>query len=292
MTLATMNNSSTKDASLENIQLWMQTVLLSRGDLKEKLETAASVSGLEISDTVKLTREVSNYKRLDIYASGYVLRLVECLKMEYSLLAEFMGAPLFEMFAKAHIVTIPSSSWTLTHLGEQFPEYLQKTKPTGKIERNKLAYIEIPYDIACYERAIATAMSARGLEELNIAANESNLVSMFGCDFNTTTFRTPECLQLLSLQYSVHQLINGKHMSDYSNLSKSPVYLAVSRVQYRLTITELNQWQYQLLLANEGEMTFAHAAAIAAEHCNETAQSILAKLLIWLPEARFKGCFY
>lgn len=270
----------------------MQTVLFSRGDLKEKLQAAKSASGLDIAQTVKLTREVSSYKRLDIYASGYVLRLTECLKMEYSLLAGFMGEALFEMFAKAHIVTLPSSSWTLTHLGEQFPEYLKKTKPTGKIPADKMAFIEIPYDIACYERATAMAMSAPGLEELNTTPNELGLLSMFGCDFNTTTFNTPECLQLLSLEYCVHQLEYGKNMSEYSQISKTPVYLAVSRVQYRLQITELSQWQYQLLLANKGEMSFANAAAIAANKCDETAQSILAKLLTWLPEARQKGCLY
>jgi hypothetical protein len=115
---------------------------------------------------------------------------------------------------------------------------------------------------------------------------------MFGCDFNTTTFNTPKCLQLLSLQYSVHQLINGKHMSEYSKITKTPAYLAISRVQYRMQITELNQWQYEFLLANKGEMSFANAAAIAANQCNETTQSILAKLLAWLPAAKIKGCLY
>jgi hypothetical protein len=281
-----------QDVSLQNIQLWMQTVLLSRGDLKEKLQTAKSASGLDISDTVRFNRELSNYKRVDIYASGYVLRLVECLKMEYALLADFMGEPLFEMFAKAHIVTIPSSSWTLTHLGKKFPEYLEKTKPTGKIPADKLAFIEIPYDIACYERAKAMAMSAVGLEELNIAPNELSLLAMFGCDFNTTTFKTPECLQLLSLQYPVHQLKSGQHMSEYSKITKTATYLAVSRNQYRLQIIALSQWQYELLSACEGEISFANAAKIAANKCAETTQSILAKLLTWLPEAKGKGCLY
>ena len=82
------------------------------------------------------------------------------------------------------------------------------------------------------------------------------------------------------------------YLQESNNAQDSLISIRKVQAQYRLQITELNQWQYEFLLANKDEMSFANAAAIAANQCNETTQSILAKLLTWLPEAKIKGCLY
>jgi hypothetical protein len=104
-----MNNKPT----LSQTQEWVNTVLIVRGDLAQKIQTAADINGLQLDHLIKTTRGLSAQRRLDIYASGYVLRLVDCLKSEFSLLAAFMGEQVFEIFAKAFIVTIPSKYWSL-----------------------------------------------------------------------------------------------------------------------------------------------------------------------------------
>lgn len=41
--------------------------------------------------------------RLDIYARGYVLRLLECLRAEFPILLALVGDQVFEMFASSYV---------------------------------------------------------------------------------------------------------------------------------------------------------------------------------------------
>jgi len=145
---------------LDLLQLWMKTVITERGGLPEKLESAAQQHGLIIEDVVAEKRGLSSRKRLSIYTSGYVARLVDCMRADFPLLRRFVGDSVFDAFAKAYIVTEPPHSPSLFDLGARFPHFLEETKP-----QNDEALLDLPAEIARFERARTEVMRARGTED-------------------------------------------------------------------------------------------------------------------------------
>ena len=98
------------EQSLDRLQLWMKTVVTERGSLADKLQTATQLHGLNIEEVIAEKRDLSAHKRLGIYTSGYVARLLECMRADFPALRRFVGEPVFDAFAKAYIVTEPSHS--------------------------------------------------------------------------------------------------------------------------------------------------------------------------------------
>ncbi len=147
---------------LHEKQAWLQEVITGRGNLKEKVEKAQQYYSRSIEDTIVSKRGVSAYQRVDIYAAGYVLRLVECLKNDYPYLLKFMGSSLFEVFAKAYLLTLPPNGWSLFNLGRRFPMFLLDTKPTPTAGITPNPSLDIPIEIARLERAITEGWICRG----------------------------------------------------------------------------------------------------------------------------------
>lgn len=142
-----------KDPSLQAIQYWFSEVLRSRGDLAQKIEYAQHRNALSLSDVVKETDHgLSAYHRLDVYASSYVLRLLEVFKAEYPILQQLMGEEVFELFAKAYILTYNPQSWSLVNLCGHFPQFLAETHQKNPADDDYVLY-QFPVEIARYERA-------------------------------------------------------------------------------------------------------------------------------------------
>src|SRR5688572_30115349 len=132
------------EQSLTRLQLWMKTVVTERGSLADKLETATQLHGLSIEEVVAAKRDLSAQKRLNIYTSGYVARLLECMRADFPALRRFVGEPVFDAFAKAYIVTEPSHSPSLFDLGAGFPRFLDQTKPANS---EMGAFLDLPAEI-------------------------------------------------------------------------------------------------------------------------------------------------
>src|SRR5678816_1207122 len=95
------------EQSLASIQRWMKSVVTERGQFVEKLESAAQQHGLVVEEVVAEKRGLTARERLSIYASGYVARLLECMRADFPVLRGFIGDSVFDAFAKAYIVTEP-----------------------------------------------------------------------------------------------------------------------------------------------------------------------------------------
>ena len=101
------------EQSLSLLEHWMKTVVTERGGLGEKLDAAARQHGLRAEDVVAERRGLSARERLAVYTSGYVLRLLECMRADFPVLRGFVGDSVFDAFAKAYIITQPPSSPSL-----------------------------------------------------------------------------------------------------------------------------------------------------------------------------------
>jgi hypothetical protein len=276
------------EQTLNQMQQWMKTVITTRGDLKQKLEYAADIFNLKIDEVVESKRGVSAQKRLDIYAAGYVLRLLECMKCDFPGLQAFMGEEVFEVFAKAYIVSLPSQSWSLFKLSERFPQFLLDTQPKNDLENKSL--LELPAEIAAFERAKAEVVYIKGTEEFP----EQNIISEvepmnFLLDENF--IQASPCLRLLKQKFPLNNFLNQLQQGEFSEPpEEKTTYMAITRKNYRLRMAELEEWQYVFLNSCKQSISIHTCAKKAAEESGVEVKIVLAKLLIWLPIALEMGC--
>lgn len=281
-----------KTPDLTQTQQWLSTVLMVRGDLPQKLNTAANPHGLTLHDCVKSSKKLGAMRRVDIYAAGYVMRLVECLRGEFALLCQFMGDEVFDTFAKAFIVTLPSESWTLHQLGSRFADFLANTKPTGDFNTHQQAMFSLPSELAKFERAKALALLKPGpeTEQSTALINEIELLCGIAEDF---VISVPESVQLIQTDYPLLPLITQLEQAKPCTLpTPEQTHIAISRQQYRIKMNVLNDWQADLLLhLREKPLRYQEAITYCAKRMNMETQVLRAQLAVWLPSAINRGLF-
>lgn len=321
--------------TLQQSQQWLMTILAVRGDLRQKVMAATQATHLppesflcdpnegncrleppghpqpqkptagDTSTSIAQARPLASpLRRLDIYAAGYVMRLVECLQAEYRILAAFMGEKVFHDFAKAYIVSRPSSHRSLYDLGQDFPRFLAQTRPGGDLSPEQQAFFVLPQEIAQVERARAEVALARGFEGKPLSVPPMlNGLALFHEPIRLTP---PSCLRLLALEYQVLPLMSALEAAQEAALTNTTNsiegippqtdmpestanWLALSRVNYQLTTVELAPWQYALLTACQQSAGLNEAVHAVAKSEGLDTGDIYARLMIWLPVAVTHG---
>lgn len=275
---------------IAQLQRWMKEVITTQGALPYKLQRAEHLYQLNEKDVVADTRNVSIYSRINVYTSGYVMRLLECIEADFPVLHKFVGDEVFGHFAKASLMCSPSTSYSLYDLGNTFIQFLEATRPKNTVlPAEQSILLELPIEIAKAERARHEALRAKGTE--NMTGTDTEL---FPGDilFNAhqVTVSHPPCLRLLELKFPVKQFFEKiEEEGVYETPQPRQTFLAVSRTNYRPTMEELEEWQY-LFLKN------CEAQSVLTDVINETARltdiapsTLLADLCIWLPIFQEKG---
>src|SRR5689334_14621222 len=230
--------------SLASLQLWMKTVVTERGSLMEKLESAAQQHGLLVEEVVAEKRGLSAHQRLGIYTSGYVARLLECMRTDFPVLRRFVGDSVFDAFAKAYIVTEPPHSPSLFDLGADFAKFLEETKP-----KTEMGLLDLPPEIARLERARTEVMRARGTETDPPATTSLSPLEIFSEDLKLHA--TP-CLRLLELKFS---LVDFFQQTDQAEPDQRLTFVAVGRSDYCVFVKEIERWQFVFLQACESPVS-------------------------------------
>ncbi len=274
-----MNNPGT-----EQLQRWMNEVITTQGNMQFKLQKAGSLYHLDINDVVAETRDVSIYSRMHVYTSGYVMRLFECLSADFPVLQKFMGEEVFTHFANASLMWSPSTSYSLYDLGSTFIRFLEATRPKHIDENDEQSiYLDLPIEIARAERARSESLRAKGLEELAGSQSEISPEDIL-FSAHELAVSTPECLRLVQLSFPVKQLFEQLHHDEpYEVPYPLPTYLAVSRMNYRPSMLEINDWQYEFLVACQTPQPLTDAINQASAATNIPSATILAEMCIWLP---------
>lgn len=261
----------------------MKTVVVERGGLGEKLEAAARRHGLHAEDVVAETRGLSAHERLSVYTSGYVLRLLECMRADFPVLRGFAGDSVFDAFAKAYVITMPPASHSLYDLGADFPRFLEETKPKDwPLDDGINTMLDLPPELARIERARAEVMRARGTED-DPPADE--LVSPFAV-FGDETIQATPCLRLLEMKFPLVEFLRS---SDKGERIEPPAprtsHVAVGRSNYRVHVEEISLWQFAFLKACAHPTSSYSAVRVAAFESGRDSGQVLADVAIWLPIA-------
>ena len=261
---------------LENVQDWIQTTLVSRGNLEEKLALAKQKTGLSLDEMVYSNKGVSAYERFDIYASGYVLRILECMRADFPKLQFFLGEELFDVFAKAYIVSINSSSWNLYDLGSKFAGFLKQTQPNADD-----VLLSIPAELAHIERMYVETLQDKGIE--NSIQENKNFLDIF---IQEIRLKQVPCLRVIKQSYDLYDLfLDIKPLSSCEIPEKIENYLAITRKNYKVQIYNIEEWQYNFLQACKNEISLNDAIENVVSNTEISAKTLRAKLAFWLPLA-------
>jgi len=272
------------------LQNWLKTVVMTPGHLPQKLGQAWHMHGLDETDVVVADESTASvYTRLNVYSSGYLLRLLECMYADYAISRKFMGDEVFDSFAKAYLLYHPSTSFTLYDLGAAFPGFLAKTKPPviPGDEPNVDDFMTLPITFAKLERARQEAMRAPGIEG---AAEHDQEISIQDILFGVVKITTPGCLRLLELDFSMIPFFTSVYRDeDYELPSPQKTFTAVSRKNFRVTMTDLTEVQYTLLSLCQAGDNLYNAITATASFNKIPPSQLLADVFLWMPLFRKNG---
>jgi hypothetical protein len=143
---------------LARLQRWMFDVITAPGSVDSGLALAAPAGGpAPVPDTPAWTAR----DRLHVYWNAYHVRLEECLRADFPVLAETVGAEAFAAFARGYIAACPPTSYTLADFGRRLAEHLQTTRPP-RVNEVEFDAFDFLVDLARFERAIAEVFDGPG----------------------------------------------------------------------------------------------------------------------------------
>lgn len=272
-------------ASLPELQDWFLTVMTAAGGVARGEALAARRHGRTLAGVVAHRHGATPASRMHIYAEGYVLRLLDCLRADYPMLLRVMGDPLFTFFAKAYVWRHPSTSPSLYDLGAGFAAFLADSQ-AGRGEDDGL--LSLPVELARLERARTEAGRARGLERADAPPNADPLALMLGQD---VMLSAPPCLRLLTLALPLLPFVDGLANGDAVPPAPEPrrSHVGVTRARYRVRALALESWQFHLLQAlvecDDGRLSARLCVQRAAQRDGQTADALMVQMMLWLPTA-------
>jgi hypothetical protein len=268
---------------LAELQAWFMTAILTPGGVRHGLALASARHGLAEHEVLRM--DAASGSRLHVYADGYVLRLLECMRADYPVLCKVMGRELFDFFAKAYVWRHPSRSTTLYDLGAGFADFLAQSQPAG-VSAGEAQRFAFPAQLARLERALAEAARAPGLES-QPASTVDALSLLSGAD---VTVCLAPCTRLLELSFPLQAYWQqAAGAADDALPPPAPAaettWLAVGRLHYRVGMQVLAPWQFHFLQAAAVRAPARQCALEAARACGLPAGRVLADALLWFPLA-------
>ncbi|WP_040644538.1 DUF2063 domain-containing protein [Pseudoalteromonas rubra] len=275
---------------LSQLQYWLSQVSNSHGDVSQKWLT----SGLSLKQGAKAASRLAAEHQQQTYSAAHIKRLKACLKGEFSLLCALMGEDVFDVFAKACVMALPSQALTFHTLGKAFVRFLANSWPQGKFNASQSALFEVYVELARFERAKAEVLAAEGFEQMppaEFALNEFELLGG-GASLN---IMVPDCVRLLVSEYDIlpllSQLENRQTIGAESPAmpARETRYIALTQQNGQLIAQPLTHWQADLLSHCNHATSFEQALEHSARRQGMEPAVLRARMAMWLPVAVASG---
>ena len=299
---------------LDIVQQWFQAVVTHPGGV------AAGVASPDAQGLVRLDRgalerlvrrssRLTAEERLSIYANAYYARLLECLGDCFPVLRQALGGEVFDGFAFDYLQRYPSRSYTLDRLADNFPRFLDETRPDrpaadgdrpaadGKAPQP--SWPDFLIDLATLELAIAKVFDGPGVEGEPLLGLADLLALRAAGSFATARLVPVPCLRLLRFRYPVNAFYTTARAADAPGPADLPFpeaaaeQVALSRTdfvvrRYALTPFELEVLGALVAGAPVGE-AIAGAAATSALPDDALAAQLDAAFRRWTAAGFFRA---
>lgn len=274
-------------SDLTTVQKWFTSIIVRPGSLQDKIMAADRNYQVDNVRLIKASH-IPATDRIQIYARGYVLRLMECLRADYPALHSLLGQALFDTFAQAYLSSLPSHSPSLFDLGKNFPQFIKASQPPANAEDDYNKF-DLPVELALAERAKSEVLRSKGFEEFKKlhTISDKPMPSLLN-----TSFCISPCLQLLELSYPLISFIKAAENAEHAPTpEKRNNFMAICRKNYAVGMYELEDWQWHFLNGLR-QNNYPEAVTIATENTGVRRDTVLADLMIWLPVAAHLGLVY
>ncbi len=243
---------SDKPARLDQIQRWMQSVIMHPGGVAEAISSPEARQHLEVDDlesVITRSRSLDSASRLEIYVDAYYERLMECLREEFAATLSALGQELFDALVFGYLREHPSRSYTLNQLGASFPKYLRESRLHERAAPQGAAttWGDFVVELTTFERLLRDVFDAPGSEGRE-ALDGADLAAVPAQDWDRLRLLPVPCLRLQRFGHPVHEYwAAAKDGKQPSPPHPRPTCLAVNRRDYVVERHELSPPQFVLL---------------------------------------------
>lgn len=275
---------------LSTVQKWFQAVVthpdgIDAGVASSDAEALLPLSRAGLEQIITRSERVSARDRLAIYANAYYARLMECLGESFPVLKLTLSEEAFNAFSFAYLQHYPSRSYTLGHLGDRFPEFLEETRPDqGDADDG---WPEFLVDLARLELAIIRVFDGPGIEHAH-TMNTDDLAKIRPADWAHARLRTVPCLELLAVRFPLNDFYTAARRTTegFQPLPPPPAdaYVAISRRDFIVRRHDLSRPQYVMLRALQEGRALADAIEVAFAESAVSDETVASELHAWFGE--------
>ena len=273
-----------KTPSLDQVERWMQSVLMHPGGVTEGIASPVAREHLEISpdeleNVIARSRALSSVERLEIYVDAYHERLMECLREEFPATRHAVGNDLFDALAFGYLESFPSRSYTLGRLGADLPRYLCDTRlhaadqPPGAGS----TWAEFVIDLARFERLLREVFDAAGTEG-HVPFDPNSLLSIQRDDWPRLRITLAPDLRLAEFQHAIDVYWQQFQAGQKPAMPPpTPRRLAIHRRNYVISTHAVSEFEFALLGALAQGMTLLGAITEATTIADQDLHDLFAR---------------
>ena len=266
---------------LEQLQRWMQEVVVHPGTVEEAVTSAAAereIPADRLGEVVLPSETMTSSERIGVYHGMYLMRMEEALETDYPVIRYHLGDVAFSHLVEAYVQRYPSRSYTLNRLGDHLPQFFldQPDWPQAKflhdVARLELAMTQV------FDEEESPVLSAEELETVPPDAWEN------------ARLRPIAAFRLLGFRHSVIPNLIAYHEDRPSpSPRRRASWVALYRRDYSVLQLDLNRDEHDLLKALAGGTPLGEALAIAAQTQKSSRQraQIFKWFRTWIAEGLF-----
>ncbi|MCE9594379.1 MAG: DNA-binding domain-containing protein [Planctomycetes bacterium] len=227
-------------ADLLALERWMQSVITHPDGVRAGLSSDATRAELAVEEAtleevVLPSEHLSAVERVEIYADMYYLRLVDCLREDFSALAWTLGDERFAKLARAYVAAHPSTHFSLNQLGAQLSAHVATTNVKKRVFYSELAALE---------RAIQEVFDAHA----SAAVGRAELDAVPQSDWPSLRLVTTPALRLLAFRHPINRYYQAFRDDRRPKApSEAPSWVAVYRKDFAVWRANLTREQHALL---------------------------------------------
>jgi len=289
--------------SLDTVQQWFQAVVthpdgVEGGVESEEAQALIRLPRGELEAVIRRSRNLTAAERIGIYANAYYSRLLECVGECFPMLKATLGGEVFAGFAFDYLQRYPSRSYTLDRLGENFPRFLDETRPgpeDGGPLPGEVGWPDFLIDLASLEWALAKVFDGPGTEGQTLLTPEA-LQAFPPERFAEARLIPVPCLRLVASRYPVNAYFTAARRAEEAGEEApvpdpSPEYTAITRREFIVRRYSITLPQHALLAALQSGATVAEALAAAAAVSELDDDALAAELRSWFHLFTAEGFF-
>ncbi|REK25740.1 MAG: DUF2063 domain-containing protein [Planctomycetota bacterium] len=282
---------------LDEIQRWMQAVITHAGGIVPGIESPQArgeidVDTARVEEVIARSEALSSVERLGVYGNAYFARLLECMGESFPCLVQALGEETFDEFAFGYLQTYPSTSYTLNHLADRFPDYLRETRPdTGELGGGEVGWPDFIIDLATLELTFEKVFDGPGFEHASILEAD-DLAAVAPEVWPQVRLRPVPCLRLLAFHFPVNAYFTAFRREEEPEIpGPHREFVAITRRDYVVRRFNLSPAQFALLGKLIEGAQVGEAIEAAAEAFTGTVEELADGLRQWFGEWAAAGFF-